>query len=261
MRVDTSSPPRAAWLATSLCDSIAMVYEPEIRDAREMQLVDPGLLDVIAEARAHFLEDFPGEGDIFDRVSKEMLTAPPKRAAPVEQAAEGSLHKATLDDIAAALRDRLTFVDCVIEAADLAAEARLRHRELEASLRLLPNDRDPREAALHLAGACGEGPTVRLTPERGLLAWLRKLGELKVGDRAIDDAYIIDGEAAATELVRALRAPLLRVAPCREVAIQFGAGSLRASVAFREGPVSRVEAAVQLVELWRAAIDHRLGLD
>lgn len=102
---------------------------------------------------------------------------------------------------------------------------------------------------------------VRLAPEpKGFLAFLRTLGELEVDDRALDDAFLIQGSAAATPVVLHARKELLALAR-HGAHVSFSGNDVTArlfAVPARDDELApTVEA---LLELWRRSALHRAGV-
>jgi len=103
---------------------------------------------------------------------------------------------------------------------------------------------------------------VRLTaPEpSGLLAFLKTWGEVEVGDRALDDGFLIEGEARASATIVHARAELLALVPySARVNLTGGSVAVRlASVPVNDDKLRPVVDA--LLELWRRTALFRSGV-
>lgn len=83
--------------------------------------------------------------------------------------------------------------------------------ELEGTLYLAWRDAHMRALDVELQAALPSvrGPEVSLEKKRGLVGFLRSLTELEVGDRALDEAFLVEGEPSARRFLLDAKEPLL----------------------------------------------------
>jgi len=131
---------------------------------------------------------------------------------------------------------------------------------LEATLSLTPEGEGVRLG--FAAKLSGELPfTATLKPETGLVALVKRMSELKLGDKVLDDTFVIDASEAARPVLKQLRAPLLTLA---ETLCEIELKSDRLSVLTPVVDATQLDAervARAAVELWqglnRAERAHR----
>jgi hypothetical protein len=103
---------------------------------------------------------------------------------------------------------------------------------------------------------------VRMTsPEpSGLLSVFKTWGEVEIGDRALDDAFLIEGEARAAPTIVHARAELLALVPY-SARVMLTGGSLSVRLAFVPANDDKLRPVVDaLLEMWRRTALLRSGV-
>lgn len=103
------------------------------------------------------------------------------------------------------------------------------------------------------------GASLQLSPERGLAAWMRTWQELEVGITPLDNAFLIEGNAARVPEVSAARVPLLSFAS-HDATIVLGADGLSITLQDEVGMTELPALVAAALELWEAIGRRRLGV-
>jgi hypothetical protein len=98
----------------------------------------------------------------------------------------------------------------------------------------------------------------QLSPQSGLLGWIDSLAERELGQKAVDDAYVVKGDEGGLETLRRVPLTLLRAAPLqtRITATDDRFNLVCARVPPFEEMLGRVLDVVQ--DLWPLVVERRL---
>ena len=247
---------QALELATALLQRVSEENQAVLEQARERGDVRESFAEDLSEAKAAFLREGPKSPALFDIAVTHLL----EKGAPADTlAASAALHagapSSQMGDgqaLWAQIKRAVRLVTLQAEQVDDAQVVFRAHLlecpSVNAQVFVCP-DRSRQDPSVSLNGELpGEWVvTARLRPQTSRFS-LRRFGELEIGDKSVDDAYIIDAKPGATPLLRHLRGPLLRLAEYCEQ-LEFAP----TSVAFHleKLPTS----APQLAEVVDAALD------
>ena len=259
---------QALELATVLLQKVGEENQAVLQQAQQRGDVRESFAEALAEAKAAFLQKGPRTPALFDVAVSHLLEqgAPPdtlaaaaaQRIGEVPQQTGGG--QALWAHIERAVRLVTLQAEQVDDAQIVFRAQLLECPSVNAQVFVYPARHGQSPSVSLKGGLPGEWVVAaRLRPQTSRFS-LRRFGELEIGDKSVDDAYIIDAKPGATALLRHLRGPLIRVAEyCDQ--LELAPSSVTCQLA-QLPPAEPALAAIvdAALDLWAASVTWCLNL-